>query len=354
MEFGLFYLLPLASGQDQHRRYQEMLDQITLADALGFDVAWLAEQHFNPQNSMLPSPLVVAAYLAGRTKRIRLGTAVVLLPLHNPIRAAEEAATLDVLSNGRLEYGIGRGFFRQHFSGYQIPYDERTLRFQEGLKVLKRAWADSPLVYEGRFFQYHDLNVVPKPIQRPHPRLRMSVQSDESVAFAARNSLPVMTSSVTSRRDKMILLTAAYHRLRAQAGGSAPDTDMAIQVPVYVAASGAQARSEAKPSIERQRRILHDTTMADHLASGGDPNHLPAGLAETVTKLFTELDYEGVLAEMCAIGDPDEVAARLMALARDYGIGHFICWFDPGGILPTEQVAASMRLFMEKVRPQLP
>lgn len=109
MEFGLFYQLPAWPGQEPRQRYQETLDQITLGDELGFDVAWLAEMHFVPEFSILPSPVVVGAAVAMRTRRIRIGIGVTLLPLHDPLRAAEDAATLDLLSNGRLEYGIGRG-----------------------------------------------------------------------------------------------------------------------------------------------------------------------------------------------------------------------------------------------------
>ena len=109
MEFGLFYQLPVWPGQEPRQRYQETLDQIMLGDELGFDIAWLAEMHFTPEFSILPSPVVVGAAVAMRTRRIRIGIGVTLLPLHDPLRAAEDAATLDLLSNGRLEYGIGRG-----------------------------------------------------------------------------------------------------------------------------------------------------------------------------------------------------------------------------------------------------
>jgi alkanesulfonate monooxygenase SsuD/methylene tetrahydromethanopterin reductase-like flavin-dependent oxidoreductase (luciferase family) len=109
MEFGTFYQLPSATTQSPQRRYEETLIQIQHADSLGIDIAWLAELHFFPTFSIMPSPLLVASALVQRTRHIRLGIAVNLLPLHNPLRNAEDAATLDILCNGRLEYGAGRG-----------------------------------------------------------------------------------------------------------------------------------------------------------------------------------------------------------------------------------------------------
>ena len=121
MKFGLFYMIPCADWQSPVQRYQDTLEQIDLGDELGFDNVWFAELHFDPRFSTTPSPLMVAAAAAQRTRKIRLGVAVNLLPLHNPVRIAEDIATLDVLSNGRAEFGVGRGAMPAHFQGFNIP-----------------------------------------------------------------------------------------------------------------------------------------------------------------------------------------------------------------------------------------
>jgi alkanesulfonate monooxygenase SsuD/methylene tetrahydromethanopterin reductase-like flavin-dependent oxidoreductase (luciferase family) len=138
MQFGLFYQLPCAPEQHEVTRYHETIEQIVYADELGFDIAWLAELHFYRPFSILSSPLILAAALAQRTTRIRLGTAVVLLPLQHPLRVAEDAATVDILSQGRLEVGVGRGAIAIHFQGFNVSSDESRERFEEALTILER------------------------------------------------------------------------------------------------------------------------------------------------------------------------------------------------------------------------
>src|SRR5262249_36151248 len=155
MEFGTFYQLPCAAEQSPLQRYEDTLMQIQRADSLGLDVAWLAELQFFPTFSIMPSPLLVASALAQRTHRIRLGIAVNLLPLHHPLRNAEDAATLDILSNGRLEYGAGRGSIPLHFAGYNVALEESRERFLEALDVVLLAWTTDSFSYEGKY--YHGL-----------------------------------------------------------------------------------------------------------------------------------------------------------------------------------------------------
>ncbi|GIX46486.1 MAG: hypothetical protein KatS3mg131_0697 [Candidatus Tectimicrobiota bacterium] len=154
MQFATFYQLPCASHQSPLQRYEDTMIQIQHADALGFDVAWLAELHFYPDFSIMPSPLLVASALSQRTRRIRLGIAVNLLPLHNPLRNAEDAATLDLLSHGRLEYGAGRGSLPHHFAGYNVPLEESRQRFLEALDVILLAWTSTAFSYEGKYYRY--------------------------------------------------------------------------------------------------------------------------------------------------------------------------------------------------------
>ena len=353
MEFGLHYQLPLAPGQEVQQRYQDTLEQIILGDELGFDVAWLVELHFFPEISVLSAPLLLGAAAAARTERIRLGTGIALLPLHNPLRAAEEAATLDVISGGRLEYGIGRGFYRTHFTGFGVPYEERSERLAEGLEVLVRAWADEPMTYAGRFYQYQDLNVVPKPIQRPRPRVRMAAESDESFAFAASRGLPLGTAPAFVPHDVLRRLTAHYLQVRGEAEGAPPPaSDIAITVPVYVTADGDQARAEAEASVMRHNQVISETTLAETVAAGVSAPARARVIDLSIQHGAEGFRYEDALEQYCAIGNPDEVGARLETFAREFHAGQINCWFNLGGLMPPDKVRAAMRLFAAEVRPR--
>src|SRR5205823_5983768 len=151
MRFGFFDQLPCAAGFSEQQRYQDILAQIELGDAVGFDTVWLGELHFSRGFSILADPLMVLAAAAQRTSRIRLGTAVTLLPLHNPVKIAEEAAIADILSDGRLEFGVERGISR-HYAHYNIPPEESRARFEGALDFILTAWTSESFSFDGKYF----------------------------------------------------------------------------------------------------------------------------------------------------------------------------------------------------------
>src|SRR5215216_6170680 len=161
MKFGLFFQAPEAHGQSHAERFTEVVELITYAEELGFDVAWLAELHFGGAFSLLASPLMLIPVIAQRTKRIRLGTAVSLLPLQHPLSLAEQAATADVLSGGRLEFGVGRGSIPSQFHGFKIPVAENRARFDEALDIIRLAWTTDRFSYRGAFYDVEEIAVVP-------------------------------------------------------------------------------------------------------------------------------------------------------------------------------------------------
>ncbi len=348
MEFGLFYQLPVWPDQTPAERYADTLAQIEHGDRLGFETAWLAELHFMPERSIMPAPLLVAAAAAERTQRIRLGIGVSLLPLHDPVRAAEEAASLDVLSGGRLEYGVGRGMNVAHFDGFGVPMEERTGRFTETLEVILRAWGDGPLNFEGEHFRYTNVNVVPKPLQRPHPPIRIAANSDDSFERAGSGGFAVMASPITATWETLSRRIATYHQLRREHGNPAQEADIALLIPVHVAADGASARTEAEPSLTSYMQSLATTTERAHLERGDDPANLPARVGA-----YRNTSYAEILEKMAAVGDADEVTAKLRAIRDELGIGNFICWFDPSGRISQDGVLRSMSLFMARVQPRL-
>ena len=348
-EFGLFFQLPQADGQDVPSRYRDTIAQIVEADQIGWDAAWLAEMHFVREFSVLPSPMVAMAAAAAQTERIRLGTGVALLPLVDPIRAAEDAATLDIISNGRLEYGVGRGAIGEHFAGFNVRMSDRAMRFDEALTVIQQAWSDAPVNFEGEHFRYTDVQVVPKPIQRPGPPLRMAANSDESFERATREGWRVFAPPITAFLEDLDRRYAGYWQGRTEREGARPvDTDAGLLLPVHVAETSEQAREEARESLTSYIQVVTNTGMRSLLARGGDPNNLPPLMERNMT-----LSYEDLLDEMCAIGNVDEVTAKLAALRDRYGVGHFLTWCNAGGVIPHDQVVRSMRLFMDQVAPAL-
>ena len=349
LEFGLFFQLPQADGQDVPSRYRDTIAQIVEADRLGFDLAWLAEMHFVREFSVLPSPLVLAAAAAAQTTRIRLGTGVALIPLVQPIRAAEDAATLDIISGGRLEYGIGRGSIAEHFNGFGVPIGERAARFDEAIEVMLQAWSDEPVNFHGRFFDYDNVKVVPKPVQRPHPPIRLAANSDESFERAIAEGWPVFASPITAFHEDLDRRYAQYWEARTEREGARPPaTDVGLALPVHVAETSEQARDEARASVASYMNVIASTGLRTLASRGGDPNNLPPLMQRNRPS-----NLEQLLDEVCVIGSIKEVTEKLAALRDRYGVGHFLTWCNTGGMIPHDQVVRSMTLIMERVAPAL-
>jgi alkanesulfonate monooxygenase SsuD/methylene tetrahydromethanopterin reductase-like flavin-dependent oxidoreductase (luciferase family) len=170
MKFGLFTIVPWHESLTQSQALHDALEQIELADRLGLDEVWLGEHRFS-RHGLLSGFFSFAGAVVARTQKVRIGTAVVVLPLHNPILVAEEIAMLDVLSGGRMEIGIGSGYQRQEFDGLGIDMNESRARFREATEVLRKAWTEETLTFHGQFTHVDNLWVLPKPIQKPHPPL---------------------------------------------------------------------------------------------------------------------------------------------------------------------------------------
>src|ERR1700751_3104611 len=252
MRFGFFDQLPCAPGYSEPQRYKDILAQIELGDAVGFDTVWLGEIHFIREFSILPDPLMVLAAAAQRTTRIRLGTAVTLLPLHSPIKIAEEAATADILSDGRLEFGVGRGVAYQ-YPGSGVPLEGSRERFEEALDFSLQAWTNELFSFEGKHFRARDLSVVPKPLQSPHPPLRIAANSPDTFPFSGRRKLPIFASPLINPPDKLKQGLAIYRDTLAGTPG-----DTALAFPVHVTTSRAQARQDCEAGLMRflRRRWL--------------------------------------------------------------------------------------------------
>jgi alkanesulfonate monooxygenase SsuD/methylene tetrahydromethanopterin reductase-like flavin-dependent oxidoreductase (luciferase family) len=316
--------------------------QIELGDALGFQTAWLGELHFSRPFSILANPLMVLAAAAQRTRRIRLGTAVTLLPLHNPVKVAEEAATADILSDGRLEFGVGRGTAPLHYVGYDIPQEESRERFEEGLDFILQAWTNERFSYQGKYFRAHDLTLVPRPIQTPHPPVRIAANSPDTFPIAGRRGLAIFATPLINPPEKLRAGLAVYRdTLPAGVRG-----DTALAFPVHVTTSRAQARQECEASL---RRFFREA--GERLRPFGQTDIKSYEAFQQVLARMERVKYDDIDREMGVFGDPAYCVERVQALQRDYQMDEFICYFNQGGIMNHAMVKQSMTLFAEEVMP---
>jgi alkanesulfonate monooxygenase SsuD/methylene tetrahydromethanopterin reductase-like flavin-dependent oxidoreductase (luciferase family) len=345
MKFGLFYQLPCAPTQQVAARYQETIEQIVYAEALGFDTAWLAELHFNPLFSVMPAPLMLAAALAQRTTRIRLGTAVLLLPLQHPLRTAEEAAVVDLLSQGRLELGVGRGMIAIHFQGFNVPREESRARFEEALMLIKQAWTQETCSFDGKFFHIPPTAVVPKPLQKPHPPLRIAANSPETAVFAGEQGYSVFVASPINPGAKLAEQVALYRRTLRMGGHPKNREDVAIAFPVYVADTVAQVRDEVEASFLNYFRAI------SYQARLGERDSSPAyAYLREIRQRVEKVTWEQI-EPMALYGSPAACIAKIEKVYAQCQIDQLICWFNPGGLIPHRHVLTSMRRFAEEVMP---
>ena len=333
MEFGVFYQLPCAENQSVSARFDDTIAQAQLADELGFDTVWLAEIHFNPRFSVMPSPLLMASAIAATTKRIKIGTAVNLVPLHNPIRLAEETATLDILSHGRAIFGVGRGGVLRHFQGYGVDLDAGRSAFQEAVDLVLKAWTTDELTYQGEHYQVDGIPVEPKPYQKPHPPVYVAASGYDTFGMVGSMGHSILVAPIISTNEVTIPGLKEFRRCLAgkQLGPAAGKVN--INVPTYVAESNDNARAAFKPSIDNYLNVLRTTS------------------SERAAAQAMKLSPEQVCDEFGAVGDPDHCVARLRQFQQMYDAHEFMCWFNIGGMVPQADVEKSMRLFAQQVMP---
>ncbi|MCS7213955.1 MAG: LLM class flavin-dependent oxidoreductase [Candidatus Calescibacterium sp.] len=199
---SLLHLFESPDGKEEKEFYAENVEIVEFADSVGMDTAWFAEHHFS-EYGVMPSIQVFASFVASRTKRIRIGSGVVVLPFHNPIRLAEEFAMLDVLSEGRLDFGVGRGYQPHEFEGYGIPISESRERFEEMLQIIKMAWEYGEVNFEGKFFRFKGVKPRPRPLQKPHPPFFGASFNPETIKFQALKKMNLLFSQLLCTPDKI-------------------------------------------------------------------------------------------------------------------------------------------------------
>jgi len=191
MEFGMFHQFPVVPGGSETDAFAQAFEQVDAAERHGLDAMWLAELHVDPARSVLAAPVTIASAIAARTERIKIGIAVQVLPLCHPLRIAEEAATVDQISRGRLIFGVGRSGLPRTYEAYGIPYAESKDRFAETLHVIEQAWSTPRFSHEGQYFNFDNVAVTPKPFQKPLPPIRVAASSPDTFPAIGKLGYPI-------------------------------------------------------------------------------------------------------------------------------------------------------------------
>lgn len=335
MRFSTFHNAQLIGERDETSTINWAVEDAVLAEQLNFEYCWVAEHHFS-RYGLLGSPTIAMAVIAGRTSRIKIGSAVAVVPLHHPLRLAEEFALVDVLSGGRLVAGVGPGFSPLEFEGFEISTDERRDRFHEGIEIIRRAWTEDTVDFDGAFYKINGMQSFPKPIQRPCPPIVHASTKPESQAYAARLGRPILLGRLGDETAHEDLLH--YASVRREAGHTEADITRSLELcgvlrHVYIS----NDREEAwRTATEAAGRYL------PHAARLGLPSRLTADPQVQETP-------EDLLERGAIVGTPDDVIDQLGYL-HSLGVRHLMCWFDWGGI-EHERVVEAMRIFASDVMP---
>lgn len=346
MELGSFMEFHTREGLGQADAFQESFAHVDAVERLGLDAVWMAESHFSPTRSVLSAPLVVAAAIAARTERIKIGTAVHVLPLGNPLRIAEEVATLDHICQGRFEFGVGRSGLPGSYEGYNIPYSESRERFIECLEIIRHAWTNDRFSYAGKFFCFEEVCLTPKPLQLPHPPIRIAANSLDTFRTAAVMGMPIFIGLRGQGLAQVAEQVAVYLNAWEMTGHEKPP-DISLRVPVYVSETRSDALSDPEESFMRQFRRLGGQLAGSAVKPGTEDTEDRAARAAELTSLT----WEEVRREKVAVGTPEMVVERIHELREQLGISGIAAEFNAGELIPADAVSSSVRLFCEKVAP---
>jgi len=345
------------------RTYEEHLTAWEEMDRLGYDGVGFNEHHTSPYG-LMNSPNLMAASAAQRTRRIKLLIYGNLLPLHDPLRLAEELAMLDCLSNGRIVSGFARGIPREH-NVYRVPLRDSRARFEEAWEIVRRAWTEEVFSYTGRFWSYDNVAIWPRPVQQPHPPVWVPVTgSKETIEWAGRYNVPITPGLVPTRglREDII---RHYARCLAQHGHRLTPDHLIIQASVYVADSKAQAVKEAGPYTLYFNQTLFSHGNISEASLQRDAGYLSAGSFDYVRpenlaavsgarERFRDMTLADVErdAEQMPWGTPDEVIERITAAADHAGANTVLINVNRGA-MPQEMFMHQIQRIGSKVLPAL-
>jgi alkanesulfonate monooxygenase SsuD/methylene tetrahydromethanopterin reductase-like flavin-dependent oxidoreductase (luciferase family) len=345
MHFGVF-IEELRPGVGEVDAFRESFATVDAAEALGFDCVWLGEIHFNPVRSVISSPIAMATAIAARTKRIHVGTAVQVLPLNHPLRIAEDAATVDHLSEGRFEFGIGRSGAPRAYDVLGVPYGESQARFREALAIIKEAWKGQPFSFEGKFFRFQNTAVAPTPYQKPHPPIRMAANTPDTFSLVGELGLALFAGlrdlDIPELKECLKLYRGAWRD-----AGHQGQPSVYLRIPVYAGLTEAGALEEPRESMMAFFRRQADLMKTAVGRAGAGPADRRAAKAERLG----QMPYEEALRTRVAFGTAAQLIARLTELRDELGLDGIVVEPNPAGLIPTEYAARSLRIVARDVMP---
>lgn len=315
---------------------RRVIQQVTLAEELGWECQWFTEHHFLPYGGPIPNPAVMLSAVAARTSRIRLGSAISILPLHHPIQIAEDYAMVDALSGGRLEFGIGRGNTDLDYTIYGVSREESPERLREAVEIIRKAWGQERFSHHGHFWQVDDCTLTPRPEQTDTggPPIWVAGLSGQSMHWAGQQGFNIMTVSHPMPPERVNAGVAAWREGLREAGHDTSKLHNKLHFRVYVHADRERARAVAEEAIIRYENLQE----ARHFR--GVPN---------ITR--EKYDWEGMLAQGRNIyGNPEDCIRLIETAGRYFDFDICSTTFNFGGI-PYEDVLESMRLFAKEVMP---
>jgi luciferase family oxidoreductase group 1 len=338
VNFGTFLLMQSPSARPSAEVYARAIDMAQAAETLGFDNVWLAEHHFSTYG-YLSRPAQLATYIAAKTSRIRVGTAVIVVPLHHPLVVAEEIATLDLVSGGRLDVGLGRGYQHYEFERFGLELDSGRARWDESLDIILKALRGGPFSYDGTLFKIPETTVFPQPLQQPRPPIWITAQSPESVDGAVRRGFNVLTGGFGVPVERMAEFRRLFDRVVAEVKPAQP-LAVGVQRAVYVTDSERDARAAAEEARWNMRVTL---SLRNHYERVEQGRAVPVPAPK-------EPDVDELLDRFLVIGTPDTCIRQIKRLEQEVGITHFNCsfWF---GDLDHARVLRSMERFARDVMP---
>ena len=349
MHFGIFVEeMRQESSQNQAAAFRDIFEVADHADAWGADCVWLGEIHFTPTRSVISASLQVASAIATRTKRLRVGTAVQVLPLNHPLRIAEEVATIDHISEGRFEFGIGRSGVVRTYDVYGVPYAESTERFREALEIIREGWKGEPFSYEGRFYKIQNAVVCPRPYQQPHPPIRMATTSDETFPAAGRLGLPIFVGLRTTEISDLQAQLAPYRQAWREAGHAGAPS-VYLRIPVYASTTEEGAHEEPRASVAAFFKRQTDLARSAVGRAGAGP----ADRRQMQAERMASLTYDDILARKVVFGTAAGVTARLKALRDELGLDGIVAELNPGGLIPADLERRSLEILTRDVAPAL-
>jgi alkanesulfonate monooxygenase SsuD/methylene tetrahydromethanopterin reductase-like flavin-dependent oxidoreductase (luciferase family) len=317
--------------------YGQILEQVDLLEDLGYDAVWFSEHHYSGYS--FGNPAVIATAAAARTKRIRLGTGVSLVPLHYPIRLAEEYAMVDVLSGGRFDYGAGRGFISYGYDIFGVDLDESHARYREGLDLIAAAWrADGPLSFDGKFWKLKDYEFFPQPVQRPTPPIYAAgAQSPESYLWAGARGYNLCTAFFNPDKAFVRENIRRYRQALADHGFDPATRAVAGLSQMYCAETKAEALRDGG------EYALNYYKFFARMEQKGSRTYSKAK--------YEDADVEAMdQANIVLLGDPDDLIARIKRVVDFYGIDLFLLEVAQGGA-PRDKALRALELFGKHVIP---